>query len=201
MSYKRSLLIIGYFLFCLGLYAQVEEQVQSAPEGEKARKTFSQRLFFGGDVGLSFGSITYIKLAPEINYNFTDRFSAGLGPIYIYEKYKNVGFESSTYGGKVVSTFVVFKSRESGGSLGIGDIVLHGENEVLSVERIYIDLSTYPYSYFTDSRIWIDNLLLGGGLVQTISGRFKVAIYVLWDVTQNDFSPYSNPIFKFGVYF
>jgi hypothetical protein len=166
---------------------------------KKEKPPLSERFYFGGDIGLSFGTLTYIKLAPEVNYRFSERFSAGVGPIYIYEKYKDIGFESSTYGGKVLASFTVLKGKENGGTLGLGDLVLHGENEVINLEPTIID--PYTYTYYVLKREWIDNLLLGVGLVQTISGRFKVGIYVLWDVTQNDYSPYSNPVFKFGVYF
>jgi len=199
MIIKRSLLIISLFIFAASLFAQVEEPVTQRQNGQKEKVRLSDRLILGGDIGLSFGTITYIKLAPEVSYRLTERFSAGLGPIYIYEKYKNVGFETSTYGGKAVTSFTIIKARENGGSLGIGNIVLHGENEVINVEQIFINTSTL--NYYIGDRIWIDNVLLGGGLMQTISGRFSVSIFILWDVTQNDFSPYNNPIFKFGFNF
>ncbi|MFO7370968.1 MAG: hypothetical protein R6X09_11940 [Bacteroidales bacterium] len=193
--------MIFALIFCfISLNAQVEERIQK-PSQEKEKGSFGQRIFVGGDIGLSFGTITYIKLAPEINYRFTDRFSAGLGPIYIYEKYKDFNFETSTYGGKIVASFTVLKGPEEGGAIGLGAVILHAENEVVNVERVYYDPGTIPYTFYTRDRIWIDNLLLGAGLIQPIAGRFKAAIYVLWDITQNDFSPYSNPIFKFGFYY
>jgi hypothetical protein len=200
MIQKQFLLIFALVFCSISLNAQVEERIQK-PSQEKEKSSFGQRIFVGGDIGLSFGTITYIKLAPEVNYRFTQRFSAGLGPIYIYEKYKNFNFETSTYGGKVVASFTVFKGPEEGGAIGLGAVTLHAENEFVNVERVYIDYNTYPYSIYTKDRIWIDNLLLGAGLIQPIAGRFKAAIYILWDVTQNDFSPYSNPIFKFGFYY
>jgi hypothetical protein len=93
----------------------------------------------------------------------------------------------------------VFKGAENGGPLGIGDIVLHAENEVINVQPLYYYSTLNLYDF--GDRIWIDNLLLGGGLVQTVSGKFSVSIFILWDVTRNEYSPYSNPIFKFGFNF
>ncbi len=88
MIFRKSVLIFCLSVITAGLFAQVEEPVN--PEQNKTREklTFSQRLVFGGDIGLSFGSITYIKIAPSVGYRITDRLTAGLGPIYIYEKYK-----------------------------------------------------------------------------------------------------------------
>jgi hypothetical protein len=199
MIIKQLLLIISLFIFTTSLFAQVEEPVAPIQDEQKEKARFIDRLVFGGDIGLNFGTITYIKLAPDVSYHLTSRWTAGLGPIYIYENYKNVNFKTSTYGGKAVTSFTLIKGRENGGSLGIGNIVLHGENEVINVEQIFIDINTL--TYYIGDRIWIDNLLLGPGLVQTISGRFSVSMFILWDVTQNDFSPYSNPTLKFGFNF
>ncbi len=200
MRLKGSLLIICLAFAALNLSAQVEETVKPDKTDQEEKERFSQRLVFGGDIGLSFGSITYINLSPVIGYRITDRLTAGVGPIYIYEKYKNLNFETSTYGGKAVASFALIKgSPESGNFLGLGNIVLHVENEITNVEPLYYNAFTNLYRL--GDRIWIDNLLLGVGLIQTISGRFSISMFIMWDVTQNDYSPYSNPIFKFGFGF
>jgi hypothetical protein len=197
MNHKRSTWILVLILTCVSVFSQVEEPLEpiGKDHAKKEKMTPSQRIVFGGDIGLSFGTITYIKLAPVIGYRVTERFTAGLGPIYIYEKYKYYHLETSTYGGKVVASFTVLRGSDIGGNFGFGDIVLHAENEVINVD---------PKFYYPDSglkRLWIDDFLIGGGLSQSISGRFGVSIFILWDVTQNKYSPYSNPIFKFGFSF
>jgi hypothetical protein len=201
MIVKQPLLIISLFVITANIIAQVEEPVTPRQGEPKEKVRFSDRMVFGGDIGLSFGSITYIKLAPIVGYRLTERFTAGLGPIYIYERYKDYNLESSTYGGKVVASFTVFKGKENEGPLGIGNILLHAENEALNIEPSYgVNNGSWIYYYFGD-RVWIDNLLLGGGILQTISGNFCISILILWDVTRNKYSPYSNPILKFGFYF
>jgi hypothetical protein len=201
MILKRLLLIISLFIFAASLYSQVEEPIAPLQDEQPEKARFSDKLVFGGDIGLSFGTITYIKLAPVVGYRLTSRLTAGLGPIYIYERYKSYNLESSTYGGKAVVSFTVYKGSEKGNSLGIGDISLHAENEVVSVESLYGIDNGVNITYFFGNRLWIDNLLLGGGLTQNISGRFSVSMYILWDVTRNKYSPYNNPIFKFGFNF
>jgi hypothetical protein len=196
---KKQVALVFCFLFLsITAFSQVEEKV-SPESGENNEKVpFSQRLVFGGDIGLSFGSITYIKLAPTIGYRLTDRSTAGLGPIYIYERQKLYDqfnnyykWETSVYGGKVYGSYTIYKGVERENRFGIGNILLHAENEVVSVEK-WDDLH---------SRIWIDNVLLGAGLFQPIGGRFGISIFVLFDVTQNKYSPYfmNNPIFKFSL--
>jgi hypothetical protein len=199
MIKKRVVAITGLIFLAMSIFAQVEEPVVAGNQKEKEKLNFSERLVFGGDIGLSFGTITYIKLAPVIGYRITSRLTAGLGPIYIYENYKAYKLETSTYGGKAILSFTVFKGSSGEYAFNIGDIVLHAENELINVESIYLNTQTQMF-YFGD-RLWIDNLLLGGGISQPISGRFSFSLFILWDVTGNEFSPYNNPVLKFGFSF
>ena len=201
MTKKQLVVIFSLLIISLQAFSQVEESVSPETGNKKEKAPFGQRLVFGGDIGLSFGSITYIKLAPVIGYRLTDRLTTGLGPIYIYEKYKDYNLESSTYGGKVLASFAIVRGSESGGSLQIGNILLHAENEVVNVEPMYMVTNGAYYYYTFGNRVWIDNLLVGGGLSQPIAGRFSVSMFILWDITQNKYSPYTNPIFKFGFNF
>ena len=189
MRYKK--LLISWF--CLMFSAIIIAQ-------DVKELTFGQRLFFGGDFGLSFGTNTYINLSPIVGYKVTNRLSAGLGPIYIFEKYKYYNFKTSTYGGKAFLSFTVFQDIGKYLNIGIGNIILHAENEVISVEKLYFD-NTTGRIYTMDERLWIDNLLVGGGLNQPFGSRGGINIFVLWDVTQNQYSPHSNPIVRLGFYF
>lgn len=195
MNYKRSIWTVALILVSFTVTAQIEEAVRTErKEGKKEKPPLSERIVFGGDIGLSFGSITYVKLAPVVGYRVLPRLTLGVGPIYIYEKYKNFGFETSTYGGKAVASFTVLRGSDIGEQFALGDILLHVENEVVSVEN-YNDAS-----YALGQRLWIDNFLVGGGISQAIGNRFAISIFVLWDITQNRNSPYyyTSPIIKFG---
>jgi len=195
MTKKPFVLIFILLAFSFATFCQVEEKLPRDEAGRKEKEPIERRVVFGGDIGLSFGSITYIKLAPVVGYRLTERWTAGLGPIYIYQKVKLYNnWETSIYGGKTYVSFTVYQGSQSQNRFGIGDIMLHVENEVVNVEKYDEDPIT---------RIWIDNLLLGGGMYQPIGGRFGVSVFVLWDVTQNPYSTYyrQNPIFKFGLNF
>jgi hypothetical protein len=175
--------------FC-SLSAQVEETIGPDSLRQDENPRFSDRLLFGSDLELNFGSITYIKLSPLAGIKVTKRLTTGLGPIYIYEKYKyrEYHFETSTYGGEVFASFTVFRGTEKVSPIDIGDVMLHLENEVVNVEK-----------YDDNKRLWIDNLLLGAGIYYPVSEKFGVTLYVLWDITQNKYSPYfsNNPTLKF----
>jgi hypothetical protein len=197
MKFKHTFAFIVLSVICIGAFAQVEETIKEGKKGDKEKMTLSERIVYGGDIGLSFGSITYIKLAPVVGYRITDRLTAGIGPIYIYESYKHYDLKTSTYGGKLVTSYTIFRGSSLRAIAGLGNIVLHAENEMINIEPLYYS----GYYYYFGNRLWIDNVLLGGGLTQYIGNRFGVSIFVLWDVTQNEYSPYSNPIFKFGFSF
>ncbi|HEX2394497.1 MAG TPA: hypothetical protein VHI78_04085 [Bacteroidales bacterium] len=192
MINKHASLILSLLFITISAFSQVEEKLPSEKEEQKVKLPFRERIVFGADFGLSFGSFTYIKLAPTVGYRITNRLTAGLGPIYIYARDKYYDVESSIYGIKTYASFTIYQGTQKENRFGIGDLMVHVENEVVNVDK-------FP----TTDRLWIDNLLLGGGLYQTLGGRLGVSIFVLWDVTQNFYSPYymQNPVFKFGLNF
>ncbi len=175
----------------------------------------SDRIFFGGDFWLSIGTNTYIDIAPLIGYKITPRLSAGLGPIYIFQKdrlnyldtiinnigyYRTYNIKYNTYGGRFFMTYDLIKDMNRYIPLNIGTILVHCENEALNIETVYRDIYTYRY-YLSGNRLWIDNLLVGAGLRQPIGRRAAVNLLILWDITENKYSPHSNPIFRMGFSF
>ena len=78
---KKSLLLsIALILMALGSYAQDTTAVRTPEPTNERKEPFKDRLFFGGNLGLYFGSLTYVNISPTIGYRFSDRFGAGLGP-------------------------------------------------------------------------------------------------------------------------
>ena len=195
-SFPMQLKKLWVSLYCLLFFTVIAAQ----EEQDVKNMTFGQRLYYGGDFGLSFGTNTYINISPYAGYRLTNRLSAGLGPIFIYEKYRYYGFKTSTYGGKALLSFTVLKDIGQYLNIGIGNIMFHTENEIISIEKLYQDINTLKI-YNSKERVWIDNWLVGGGLNQPFGTRGGINIFVLWDVTQNQYSPHSNPIVRLGFYF
>jgi hypothetical protein len=200
MISRRTISIIAFLICSFSLFAQVEEpvKVEGSKKPVKEKPKFTDRLMFGGDIGLSVGTYTYINVSPVIGYRVTDRLIVGAGPMYVYENYKNYNLESSMYGAKVITSFTVLRGTDINPNFQIGNFILHIENEMLNVQPLLYDQLGQPVF---GGRQWIDNLLIGGGLSQSLGSRFGISVLILWDVTNNAYSPYTNPIFRIGFGF
>ncbi len=139
------------------------------------------RLYWGGTLGAWFGSSTFVDLSPLVGIKITDKFSVGVGVIYNYYAYNYGGYkyQTSLYGGRLYGRYFVF------------------ENVFLQAgwDRINRD---NPYSYSPDQRVWVDNILVGGGLRYPISDRIYCNAIGLWNLNQTPLSPYQNPIIQIG---
>lgn len=161
------------------------------------------RWFFGGNFGLSAGSITYIEVAPQVGYRLTPKLSVGSGIKYQYfndsrEDYGLSSFETHVYGLNIFSTYSLFNNLEETLNIaGIGGILLHAEYEGLSLERKYFDYPAFP----DNGRMWLSNYLVGVGLRQPLGERSSVNIFFLWSIDPPKVSPYSNPTIRIGFNF
>jgi hypothetical protein len=172
---------------------------EEANTAKKEKKDGENKWIFGGQLGMQFGSITYIDIAPTAMYKVTPRFLAGPGLIYVYENYKDYNYESSTYGFRAVATYALFSNLEESINLNLGDIILQVENEVVNIDRFYYDAY---YNMQSEDRDWIDNLLVGAGIYQRFGNRGGgISILLVYDVTQNYYSSYPNrPFIKLGFF-
>jgi hypothetical protein len=138
------------------------------------------KFFFGGEIGLQFGSYTYIGAFPMVGYHITEKLSSGIGGTYIYLDDKPNHYSTSLYGGKVFSEYNVYKG-----------IAPHIEYEILSEEIID------PYSY-ERKRIAVNSLLIGASYTQEIGNNAGLYIMLLYNVIEDIYSPYVNPILRIG---
>jgi len=161
------------------------------------------RWFFGGNFGISAGSVTYIEVAPQVGYRLTPKLAVGSGLKYQYfndsrEDNGLPNFETHVYGLNLFSTYsLVDNLDETLGISGIGGILLQAEYEGLSLERRYFDYPTFP----NGGRMWLSNYLVGFGLRQPLGERSSINILVLWSIDPPKVSPYSNPIIRIGFNF
>ena len=146
----------------------------------KAPSKLSEKLYYGGTVTLSFGSTTQIGIFPMVAYKVTPKLSAGVEAGYEYVDYS----EGSThnYGGSVFGRFRVGRN-----------LYAHAEYQLINYE-IFDKLGR-------SSREWVPALLLGGGFVKPLNQRTAVYAEVLFDVLQDQNSPYSDwePVVNVGV--
>jgi hypothetical protein len=160
------------------------------------------RIFFGGNFGLSFGNTTSIIISPLAGYHVTPRLSAGLGIRYEYFKSNYPGFvpyDTHIFGGSVFSRYMIIKNVSE--AIGLGGmnsgIFLQGEYEMLSLESQYFDLANPS----PDARFNLHSVLIGGGLYQPIGARSGFLLTVLWNLNESYNSIYANPIIRIGFNF
>ena len=168
-------------LSCLALASACFSQ--QPQEEEEPKKGWKDRIFTGGGLNLQFGTVTVVGASPILGYMFTDKISAGIGITYLYYQNNTFNYKSSIYGGRLFGRYFV-----------IDQLFLHAEYEVLNLQ-VYNDVKK---AY---SREFAPGLLLGAGYSQLVGGTVRLNLMVLWDVIEDDYYPYTNPIIRGGLAF
>ncbi len=186
---KKAILISAFFVYCTSLLAQdpnVEPTPRSDEPPSRTSSSYSggNRIFTGGDFGMQFGSQTYIQIAPVLGYRLTDQFSAGITGKYIYYNLKDSysNYKTNIYGGGVFTRYNVLE-----------EVFLHAEYEALSLE--------VPASVYETNRRIVSGLFLGAGYRQFIGEFSSLNLMILYDVIEDQYSPYQNPQIRIGFDF
>jgi hypothetical protein len=135
-------------------------------------------------MGLTVGSYTRIGVYPLVGYKITPKLSAGVKVAYEYirdNRYPET-YQTSNYGGSIFSRYRI-----------IPPIYVHVE---------YAQINYELYNALGESaREWIPFLLVGGGYSQRLSPNTWLNLQVLFDVLQDERSPYRtwDPIFSVGI--
>lgn len=153
---------------------------------------FRERLFFGGNLGLQFGTITYIDVTPLVGFWVQPRIAVALGPHYRYFRYPDYfsGTNTSTslYGGNGYVEFYPVKDLDNVIPIGVHlGIFLHVEDEMLSL--IPYDISGSG----SKSRIISNAVLAGPGLSQMIGRRSSFNLTFLWTLNNTIQNLYNTP--------
>src|SRR5690554_7446721 len=111
-SIKPLNIFLVFLLFSISTHSAFSQNKES--NNPYSGLPFKDRLFFGGDLGLSFGTVTYIRVAPIIGYNISPKFAVGGGPSYQYYKDNRYsGYETSIYGGSVFGRYFVLDRKST----------------------------------------------------------------------------------------
>lgn len=184
---SRIFIFSVFILSSLVLEAQVEEKETLKPK---------EKIFFGGNFGLLFGTTTFIELSPVAGYQLTPRISSGLGFIYQYYRERtffNTVFKTHIYGGRAFAQITAIKNLNDYIPLGLhAGIIGYAEYEMLNSENFTISDSS------ANNRYWRENLYIGGGLELPMSEKVKMNLLVLWNLNYSDEFQYSNPSVRIG---
>ena len=171
---------ITYFflLICFCVNAQNEDMVRkSRPE-----PSFWDKVYVGGNLGLQFGTVTFIEVSPLVGYHITEKISAGVGVTYQYYHIKDrtTDFQTNVYGGKVFGRYM-FNDYLFG----------HVEYEFLNLEAF----DFYPQR----RRVDVESILAGGGYMQRVGMNSGIFAMILYNFTETNYTPYPNPIIRMGI--
>jgi len=199
---KLFLVLICCTIFSVASFAQVEgpaqtkdttkveevaqptqPQQQTNPYVKKDKRSGMDKWYFGGSFTFTFGSYTSIGIWPLVGYKVTPKLSFGLQPGYEYIKYNysnSPDYETSNYGLRLFGRFRV-----------IPQAYVHAEFAEIN----------YGTASSDESRFWVPFLFLGAGFSQNIGGNVYAYVQVLFDVLQNENSPYRSgePFWTVGV--
>jgi hypothetical protein len=161
--------------------AQPQAQEAEAPQQDTEKPN---KVYKGAYVNLSFGKYTVIGIEPLIAFKLLPKLSVGAKISYEYFKNKN---QSPT--------------RE-GSNYGIGAF-----SRLRIAKRFYahIEYSEMNYKLYDSNgdsnRRWVSFLYLGGGISLPMSKKVSLNVELLWDLLQEDNSPYNTvePFINVGI--
>ncbi len=165
--------------------------------GQQMRKEvppLKDRLFYGGSLGLQFGTFTDIEFSPVIGLWVLPRIGVAVGPNFRY--YKDPFDRTTIYGGRAYIQYLFLQDINNIIPLGLHlGLFLHGEDEALSLES----------SFFRDpnsaGRFVLNTFLAGGGVRQPLGQRSSLNFIFLWALNNSEYSIYGNPEIRISVIF
>ena len=166
------------------------DTTKPSQQPQEVQQQQPSKWYYGGTIGFNFwGDYFYLSVNPLVGYQVSPKFSVGGKLQYAYindQRYEGLELTSHNYGAGLFARY-----------RPIYQIYLHAEFDYASYENYTI----YANPYRAESeRNWVPFLLLGGGLVQRVGPNAAVYVEVLFDVIQDENSPYEDwdPIISIG---
>ena len=172
MMRTLNIIVLSFFIGSLAALAQ------------EPATSFKDKLYTGGQIGLSFGNYTNIIISPMLGARLNEKVYAGIGAEYQYTKDKRwePSLTYNQYGGRLFAQYNI-----------IPQLFAHLEFQGMSMEKYKLGGGK--------ERNFVPFLYVGGGYRQYISQRSFISFRVLFDVLQDKNSPYKawDPNFSIGV--
>ncbi len=177
---KIILVLVLSIATVAGSFAQTEEEEITQPQEQS---TYQITPYYGLTFGLGIGNYTSINLRPMVGFHITPKFSAGMRVNYEYIKDKRSTYDIiwNNYGASIFGRYR-FVPRFYG----------HAE----------FAYNNYTYKILDEKQNnWVPLLLIGGGYVQPLGNNVALVAEILFDVIQDENSPYSSyePFWSIGV--
>jgi len=176
------------------LFLFVSISIISGQKRKEQPPPLRERMFFGGSLGLQFGTYTNIHVTPIVGLWVRPRIAVAAGPNFTY--YKDPYYETTMYGGNAYIQFVAVKDINNAIPIGLHmGIFLHLEDELLSLESAVWD----PQN--PSDRFSVNTLLGGFGLSQQLGARSALNLIFLWTLTNSGYALYNNPEIRISFNF
>ncbi len=162
----------------------VEQEEVKQEKPPKQKSSFASKLYYGGTLGLSFGNYTRVGIYPLVGYKLTPKLSVGVK--FAYEYISDTRYDQtytySNYGGSLFARFRI-----------VPPLYVHIEYAQMSYDLYGAD--------GLSNREWVPFLFAGAGYSKSVGGKAWVNVEVLFDLLQDENSPYNNwdPFFSVGV--
>ena len=164
---------------------QAQSQPTQTAESQQKSQGKNDKVYYGGYANFSIGKYTTIGIEPLIAYKLLPKLSVGGKISYEYFKNKN------------------YTPKKEGSNYGVSAF-----SRLRIARRLYahVEFSEMNYKLWNDTgdsknRQWISFLYVGGGYSLPISKNASLNAEVLWDVLQNEDSPFKTvePFFSVGI--
>lgn len=178
---KNKPFVLLLFIFLLSFAAHAQRYID--PELSPSLK---DRMYFGGNFALSFGTITYVDISPLAGVMLTERFSTGIGATYQYfNDTRFPGGNNNLYGGRLFARYNVFPN-----------IFLHSEYENLNFDLYNLRTERFE-------RSWIPSYFVGAGYFTPFGDRGGANFMLLYNLQYDARrSPYNEPyVIRVGFVF
>jgi len=183
---KRLLLILLFALVLINI-------TFSTISGQKVRSEtppLKERLFYGGSLGLQFGTYTDIDVSPVIGLWVLPRLNVAAGPKYRFQKYYDE--RANMYGGRAYSQFFFIRDLNNMIPMGVHlGFFLHAEDEFFK----------FYYTDGTDAEELFSNVpLIGAGISEPLGRRASLNLMFLWAL-DDTYDFYDDPEIRLSIIF
>ncbi len=168
-------------------------------EEAKVKGFDPSKLVFGGGINLALGTITNVGISPTVGYHFTKKFVAGVGIGYSYLEIKDYyDLYTSSTGDQYfpLKSSVIYPNVWATYNLNnnpYNTFFVQGqfEYDIMQATQYNYD-ATYTTIQSSNFNVNVPCLLLGVGVRKPLSERVSVTFSIVYDVLQQEYSPYKS---------
>jgi hypothetical protein len=184
----RRLILSGFILIILATTVDGQKTEMEKPP-------LKERFFYGGSLGLQFGTQTNIEILPVVGFWVLPRVAVAAGPGFRFFSYMKQ--KTTIYSARGYVQLVVIRDINKMVPVGVHtSIILQLEDEGLSLDSQYWhNVDREP------DRFWVNSVLAGPGISQQVGRRSSLNILFLWTLNSTGYEIYSNPVIRIGFVF